>query len=729
MERYEITGMHCAGCAAAIEHKIGGLPGVSGASVNLMARTLTVELHDEVGDEVILAAVRSLGFDGRKLGQGGENKGMADEERDILRKRLLPSAVIWLLLFGTMLWNMRVPFPGDWLYGVIQLSLTIVVFIINRQIFRNGFLRLFRAPDMDSLVALGAGASFLLSVVNLLCLLSGRQFDSHFYFESGAMVVTVVTLGKYLESRARQRAGRALEQLRALTPEEVYLWRDGKEVQVPLSEVKPDDVVCLRPGSRIPVDGMVISGSSAIDESALTGESLPREVSPGDNLSAGTMNLTGALRLQAEKVGQETTLAEIIRLVGQSISSKSRAVRLADRLAARFVLIVVPLAGLTAVVWLLCGSPAMTAASFAISVLVVSCPCALGLATPVSVMVAMSRAATAGVLFKNGESLEIIPLLTKVFFDKTGTLTTGQHEVTEVLPLADGVSREEVLRLAAALEADSEHPLGKAICREAEKAGVASPFTETFDCLPGRGVSATIGGQRYLAGNEACLRENGIGLPDGGKITELTERGETMIFLADEQRCLGLIALRDAPVSSASAAVSAWQSRGIQAVMLTGDNERAAGRLAAEIGIREYRSGLLPAEKAAVIREAESHGEVTAMVGDGINDAPALAEASVGVAIGTGTDIAIDCADVVIMGDDPRKAAVAWRIAVEAVRNIRQNLAWAFLYNILLIPIAAGVLYPAWQISLNPMLAAVAMSCSSLCVVTNALRPLWKKNY
>lgn len=720
--QYNVNGMHCAGCAARVEKATQAVPGVKKASVNLLAHCMTVDFGGGDGDDAaIINAVDGLGF---KCTLMQNMTSPPTSEASEIRRRLLPSLVLWCVIFALMLWRMLHGVSGTLLpyYGLMELLLSALIIYINRCIFTRGFAHAFRSPDMDTLVALASTASFLLSCHTLLMLFLREGYKPHFYFESSAMILVIVTFGKYLESKAKGRAGAALDKLRELAPDHVTVFKDGTEHEQATADVRPGDIIVVKPGGRIPLDGVVTQGESSIDESPLTGESMPRDIAPDAKVFAGSMNLTGAFRFKATGVGQDTLLAGIIRLVSETALKKSGAVRLADAIAARFVPIVVTAAIITIVVWLLRGSGAEAACSYGISVLVVSCPCALGLATPVAVTVAMAKAAHAGILFKSGEAIERLRGVTTIYLDKTGTVTAGRPGVSHILP-ASGITENELLSAAASLEASSEHPIAKAILDEADKRALAFKHADAFKSETGRGISGTADGIVLLLGTRTFLEASGVtALNDtlNAEAAQFAQHGETVLWAARDGKCIGLISVQDTILPDSGAAIDAMKAMGLSLVMLSGDNPRTADSVAATLGITA-KGGLLPADKEAAIREAQQSGQHVAMVGDGINDAPALTAADCGIAVGAGTDIAIECADIVVMGRGLAPVARAVRLARRAIRNIRENLFWAFCYNVLMIPIAAGCLASA-GIVMNPMLCAAAMSMSSICVVSNALR-------
>lgn len=745
MQKYKVTGMSCAACSARVEKAVGALDGVDECAVNLLTNSMVVDGAATV-DEVV-AAVRAAGYDAAP--DGGQAaatpaNAVIDEETPRLRRRLLWSlGFLLVLMYGsmghTMLgWALPGLLANPLGLGIAQLLLTIIVMVINQKFFVSGFKGLWhRAPNMDTLVALGATAAFGYSTWALLMMADAAAagdmaaaggYLHELYFESAAMILTLITLGKMLEARSKGKTADALHSLMQLAPQNATLLIDGQETQVPIDRVQPGDIFVVRPGEAIPVDGVVIDGSSAVNEAALTGESLPQDKQPGDEVSAATLNTSGFLTCRATRVGQDTTLAQIIQMVSDASAGKAEIAKLADRVSGVFVPVVMALAALTVAVWLGLGEAVGFALARGISVLVISCPCALGLATPVAIMVGSGLGARHGILFKTATALEETGKAQIVALDKTGTLTRGEPQVTDILPV-DGVSAQELLRLAAALEAKSEHPLAKAVLAAADAEGLTLPETEEFAAAVGNGLSAVCGGKRLLGGNLAYLRGQ-LDLPDdvAARADELAAAGKTPLFFAEDGRLLGIIAVADVLRADSSAAVQELHQLGMQVVMLTGDNERTAQALGEAAQVDEIYAGLLPADKESIVRELKSRGRVI-MVGDGINDAPALTAADIGVAIGAGTDVAIDAAEVVLLKNSLADVAAAVRLSRATLRTIKQNLFWAFAYNTAGIPLAAGVFIPLLGWQLNPMFAAAAMSMSSFCVVSNALRLNWFNMY
>lgn len=733
---FDITGMTCAACSARVEKVTRAVPGVKRADVNLLAGKMTVDVENPQLEIAIIQAVRDAGYGASIKG----SKKQHEEARSVdmgmkeMKVRIIGSAVsLVILMYFTMGHMVGIPMPS-WYHGtenamvaaLVQFILTLPPIYLNRVYYTRGLKALWhRAPNMDSLIAVGSGAAMISGIVALFLIAYGtghgdiekvEHYSHNLYFESAAMIVTLITLGKFLETRAKGKTGDAIRQLMDLSPKTATVRRDGVETVIPIEEVKLGDTVIVRSGGSIPVDGTVISGRGSVDQSALTGESVPVEKSVGDTVVAATINTEGYLEVRADKVGEDTTLSQIIRLVEQAGGSKAPIARLADKIAGIFVPIVMLIAAVTFAVWMLSGYGIEFSVTTAIAVLVISCPCALGLATPVAIMVGTGAGARLGVLFKNAEALENLHRVDTVVLDKTGTLTQGKPEVTDVLP-AD-MDTQTFLKLAASIEARSEHPFAKAICREAKDIELLK--TDDFQTLPGQGVSATINKKRYYGGNRRLMEELGVPVPD---LQSLADEGKTPLYFADgDKRYLGAIAAADVLKADSQFAVAALLEEKLDVVMLTGDNEKTAMAIAGKAGIIHVISDVLPADKAGVIEKLRSQGRRVLMVGDGINDAPALVTADVGMAIGSGTDIAIESADIVLIRDSLVGVADAIRLSKATIRNIRQNLFWAFFYNTLGIPIAAGVLYPAFGIQLSPMIGAAAMSLSSVFVVSNALR-------
>ena len=739
--RFQIKGMTCGACQAHVQRAAESVPGASKVNVNLLRNTLELDLAAPATAAQVAAAVEAAGYTAMLEGAGAPRADAPADERAALRRRLLASLVFLVPLFYLAMHGMlRLPFPAAWddarhalPVAFAQFLLLLPILLLNRAFFTNGLRRLWkRTPNMDSLIAIGAGAGALYGVF-LLFRLMGAVADADwdavarlrhdFYFDSSGMLLVLITFGKWLEARAKGRTGDAIARLMGLAPKTALrLDADGIPREVPLDSVARGDLLLVRPGARIPVDGVVTEGASAVDESALTGESIPVAKHVGDRLTGATVNGTGALTMRAERVGEDTTLAEIIRLVESASASKAPISKIADRAAGLFVPVVLAIAVLAAAVWLLTGHPFAQALSAAMSVLVISCPCALGLATPVAIMVGTGRAAELGLLFKSAEAIELLHKVDTIVFDKTGTLTQGRPEVTDVLP-ADGLPEERLLAIAASLEHASEHPLAQAILHAANARGLALLPASEAAAAPGLGLSATIGGRRHHIGNRRLAERLALPAQEWlAKADGLADAGKTPMLVMDDARVLGLIAAADTAKPSARPAVAALRRLGLRTVMLTGDNARTARAIAAELGLDDVQAQLLPQDKERILRGLQQDGHRVAMVGDGINDAPALTRADVGIAIGAGTDVAIEAADVVLAGSDLSAVPAAVETSRAVLGNIRLNLFWAFFYNALGIPLAAGALYPVCGLLLKPVFGAAAMCCSSLCVVTNALR-------
>ena len=739
MEQFRVTGMSCAACSARVEKAVSQVPGVTSCSVSLLTNSMGVE--GSASAQEIIQAVEASGYGAAKQGTAaaadpGEDL-LADHETLALKKRLLWSllflAVLMYFSMGHMMWGWPLPafYEGNHVaQGLTQLLLTAAVMVINQKFFVSGFQSLWhRAPNMDTLVALGSAAAFGYSTYALFAMTAAQAagdgaavmaYGMDFYFESAAMILTLITVGKLLEARSKGRTTDALKGLMKLAPKTAALLREGKEVTVPIDQVVQGDLFLVRPGETIPVDGVVVEGTSAVNESALTGESIPVDKAAGDGVSAATLNQSGALTCRATRVGEDTTLSQIIQMVSEAAATKAPIAKVADRVSGIFVPTVIALALVTTVVWLVLGHPVGYALARGISVLVISCPCALGLATPVAIMVGNGVGAKHGILFKNAVSLENAGKTQVVVLDKTGTITAGLPQVTDLLP-APGVSEEELLRLAFALEQKSEHPLARAILRRGEEAGLSPEEVTDFQALPGNGLIARWQGRLLQGGSYDYLRRHAA-IPEDMKAQSdrLAEEGKTPLFFAREGALVGIIAVADVIKADSPQAIRELQAMGIRVVMLTGDNERTARAIGRQAGVDQVIAGVLPDGKERVIRRLKEQGRVT-MVGDGINDAPALTRADLGIAIGAGADVAIDAADVVLMKSRLSDVPAAIRLSRATLRNIHQNLFWAFLYNTIGIPLAMGVFVPL-GLTLNPMFGAAAMSLSSFCVVTNALR-------
>ena len=742
MEQYTVTGMSCAACSARVEKAVSAVPGVTSCSVSLLTNSMGVE--GTASAEAVVSAVQAAGYGASLKGAScaptaaAQEDALADRETPALKHRLIASLGFLIALMyvsmGHMMWGWPLPacLEGNHVaMGLLQLLLTIAVMVINQKFFINGFRSLLHgAPNMDTLVALGAAASFGYSTYALFAMTGAQvrgdaaavmRYMHEFYFESAAMILALITVGKMLEARSKGKTTDALRSLMKLTPQTATLVRGGQELAVPIAQVQRGDVFVVRPGESIPVDGVVLEGESAVNESALTGESIPVDKAVGDSVSAATTNQSGFLRCEATRVGEDTTLSQIIKMVSDAAATKAPIAKVADRVSGVFVPTVIALAILTTAVWLLCGQSIGFALARGISVLVISCPCALGLATPVAIMVGNGLGAKNGILFKTAVSLEETGKTEIVALDKTGTITQGEPRVTDVLP-AEGMTQGALLSLAAALEQRSEHPLARAVMMRAEEDGLTAAPVGDFRALPGNGLTATLSGETLLGGSLSFVSSQ-VDVPRSirQKAEALAEEGKTPLLFAQAGRLAGVIAVADVIKADSPAAIAALRNMGIRVVMLTGDNEktaRAIGRLA---GVDEVIAGVLPEGKESVIRRLQAQGRV-AMVGDGINDAPALTRADIGVAIGAGTDVAIDAADVVLMKSRLSDVPAAIRLSRATLRNIHENLFWAFFYNVIGIPLAAGVWIPLFGWTLNPMFGAAAMSLSSFCVVSNALR-------
>ena len=743
MEQFNVTGMSCAACSARVEKAVRKVPGVTSCSVSLLTNSMGVE--GTASASAIVQAVQEAGYGASPKSAGtaaasstsADLDALADHETPKLKRRLIASVGFLLVLMyfsmGHMMWGWPLPhwFDGNHVaMGLVQLLLAGIVMVINQKFFINGFKGLLHgAPNMDTLVAMGSMASFVWSTYALFAMTRAQvdgsdemvmHYMMEFYFESAAMILTLITVGKMLEARSKGKTTDALKSLMKLAPKTATLLRDGAEVTVPIEQVQKGDVFVVRPGENIPVDGIVLEGSSAVNESALTGESIPVDKAEGDKVSAATTNQSGFLRCQATRVGEDTTLSQIIRMVSDAAATKAPIAKIADTVSGFFVPVVITIAVVTTIVWLLLGRELGYALARGISVLVISCPCALGLATPVAIMVGNGMGAKNGILFKTAASLEAAGRTQIVALDKTGTITKGEPTVTDLLP-AEGVTEAELLTLAAALERKSEHPLAKAVRAYADTQDLNVPEVTDFAALPGNGLSAKLGGQSIFAGNASFIQTK-LSVPDAlrAEAEKLSAQGKTPLFFGGAGRLLGVIAVADTIKEDSPQAIRELQEMGIQVVMLTGDNQRTADAIGRQAGVDAVIAGVLPDGKEAVIRQLQASGKV-AMVGDGINDAPALTRADTGIAIGAGTDVAIDAADVVLMNSRLSDVPAAIRLSRATLRNIHENLFWAFIYNIIGIPLAAGVFIP-FGLTLNPMFGAAAMSLSSFCVVSNALR-------
>ena len=751
MEQYHVTGMSCAACSSRVEKAVSKVPGVESCSVSLLTNSMGVE--GTASPEAVIAAVEAAGYGASCKGRGAGTSGdsgngasgggaeadlLEDTETPVLKKRLIWSIIFLVVLMyfsmGHMMWGWPVPeamADNHVAMGLLQLLLTAAVMVINQKFFISGFRSLWhRAPNMDTLVALGSTAAFGYSTYSLFAMTGAQvrgdmdgvmQYMHEFYFETAAMILALITVGKMLEARSKGKTTDALKNLMKLAPKTAVVLRDGTETEVPVEQVVKGDVFVVRPGENIPVDGIVLEGISAVNEAALTGESIPADKNPGDQVSAATVNQSGFLKCEASRVGEDTTLSQIIRMVSDAAATKAPIAKIADKVSGVFVPAVIGIAAVTIVIWLLCGQSIGYALARGISVLVISCPCALGLATPVAIMVGNGMGAKNGILFKTAVSLEEAGKVNTVVLDKTGTITRGEPKVTDLI-MAEGVSEAELLETAYALEARSEHPLAGAVVAMAEEKKLKVCDVQNFMILPGNGLTAVDNGDQLIGGSLTFLNDR-IGVPDDVKTVaqRLAEEGKTPLLFARSKKILGVIAVADVIKEDSPEAIRQLQNMGIEVVMLTGDNERTAAAVGKQAGVDQVIAGVLPDGKEAEIRRLRRKGKV-AMVGDGINDAPALTRADIGIAIGAGTDVAIDAADVVLMNSKLSDVPAAIRLSRATLKNIHENLFWAFIYNIIGIPLAAGVWIPLFGWQLNPMFGAAAMSLSSFCVVTNALR-------
>ena len=757
-EKYNVTGMTCAACQANVTRCVQKLEGVEEVNVSLLANQMTVSYDEsKLNAENIVQAVEDIGYGASSLEQAQTKSGgfqsewqmrkkQAEDSQKSMKHRLISSIVLLVplmyLAMGSML---HLPLPGfltgtenTLVSALAQLLLTVPILFINRHFFQNGFKSLLhRAPNMDSLVAIGSGASLVYGLFAMFRMAYGfghgdmavvNEYSHALYFESAAMILTLVTVGKFLEAKSKAKTSDALDKLIDLAPKTAVVVRGGAEQTIPAEQVIAGDIVVIRPGEGIPVDGIVTEGRGYVDQAAITGESIPVEKNPGDSVISATINKNGSFRFRASKVGEDTTLSQIIRLVDEASNSKAPIARLADKVSGVFVPVVIAIAILTAAVWLIAGQNFEFALSNAIAVLVISCPCALGLATPVAIMVGTGKAAEMGILIKSAESLENLHNIDTVVLDKTGTITSGHPSVTDVVLLDPSRTEDEFLAYAAAAEAGSEHPLAQAVVEKAQQKMLSIPKAAAFEAMAGRGIKAMVDGSAYIAGNAAFMEENQLFDNSAAagearkQLTHFAEEGKTPLLFACDGKLVGIIAVADTIRESSRAAIRRFSEMGLHVVMLTGDNRVTAEAIQRQLGIPEAITDVLPTEKEAKICALQEKGHKVAMVGDGINDAPALTRADIGIAIGAGTDIAIESADIVLMKDSLGDVAAAIDLSRAVVRNIHMSLFWAFFYNILGIPLAAGVLYPAFGLRLSPMIGSAAMSLSSVCVVTNALR-------
>jgi Cu+-exporting ATPase len=746
-EKFEVTGMTCSACSTSVEKAVSKMEGVQSVNVNLLANNMVVEFDDTVlSQESIISVVQDAGYGANVAGQSqnrdhdAQGASQIQDEIKAMKNRVVISLLFMVfLLYVAMGPMVSLPLPS-WLLGLenamtmalVQLLLTLPVLFVNRQYYQTGFKTLWRrSPNMDSLIAIGSGAAVLYGVFALFRIGYGlghgnwdlvAQYSHDLYFESAAMILGLITLGKYLETRSKGKTSDAIAKLMDLAPKVATVIRDEQEVEIPVAELVVGDVIVIRPGQSIPVDGVVISGSSAVDESALTGESIPVAKQAGDKVYSATINKAGSFHFEAQRIGEDTTLAQIIRLVEEASSSKAPIARMADQISGIFVPVVIAIALVSTIVWLLLGYSFEFALTIGIAILVISCPCALGLATPVAIMVGTGQGALHGILIKSAEALETAHNLDTVVLDKTGTITEGKPQVTDVLPIS-GVHQERLLTIAASLEKPSEHPLAEAIVNAAVNRELQLHTAHDFLAIPGKGVQAKIEEQLYLAGNISFMKEKGVQLDHFEQEADrLAEQGKTPMYFATPHEVIGVIAVADVVKPTSKQAITNLKKLGVDVVMLTGDNKRTAEAIRTELDIDTVIAEVLPEDKEREVRNLQEQGKIVAMVGDGVNDAPALARAHVGIAIGAGTDVAIESADIVLMRNSLLDVVTAIQLSKATIRNIKQNLFWAFFYNTLGIPLAAGLFFPLFGWKLNPMYAAAAMSLSSIFVVTNALR-------
>jgi Cu+-exporting ATPase len=745
--KFNVSGMTCSACSAAVDRSVRKLEGVSDVNVNLLTNSMTVEYDDKIVEpDKIIQAVEEAGYNASLY--TAEVKPLKDvkplnsvkEQIKGMKQRLAVSFVFLIPLMVISMGHMvGIPLPM-WLHGTgnavnfafLQLLLTLPIVYVNRKYYQTGFKTLFRgSPNMDSLIAIGSSAAIIYGIFAIFRIGYGlghnqpdivEKYKNDLYFETAAMILALITLGKFLEAGSKGKTSEAIEKLMDLAPKTAIIIRDGKETEIPVENVKKGDIVVVKPGGRIPVDGVIVEGSSSVDQSALTGESIPVEKHAGDKVFAATINKSGYFKFSAEKVGSDTTLAQIIRLVEEAASSKAPISKLADKISGIFVPAVIGISLISAVIWLMAGESFEFALSVGISVLVISCPCALGLATPVAIMVGTGAGASNGILIKSAEALETVHAIDTVVLDKTGTITEGKPAVTDIVAL-NGMTGEELLLIAASIEKPSEHPLADAVVEKAYQAGLTLKNTDKFEAIPGRGIIAELDNKTYIAGNLAFMAERNI-LTDG--ISDISDtfarEGKTPLYFAEDKKLIGVIAAADTIKPTSYDAIEQFKEMNLDVVMLTGDNEKTAEAIRRKFNIDKVISDVLPQDKESVIGSIQQGGKKVAMIGDGINDAPALVRADVGIAIGAGTDIAIESADIVLVRNDLQSAVTAIQLSKATLRNIKQNLFWAFFYNTLGIPIAAGLLYPAFGLKLSPMFGAAAMSLSSVFVVTNALR-------
>lgn len=771
-ERFDVTGMTCSACSSHVEKSVGKLTGVENVSVNLLTNSMQVEFDENKLDTaVIIKAVEDAGYgaavkDGhaksgtKTSGQSDsqENSGLSAVEQNVknMKKRLIVSLIFWIPLMyvsmGHMIYQwLNIPMPPFTMnflhgnenaitYAFTQFLLLLPILIANQKYFKNGFKTLWhRSPNMDSLIAIGAGAAILYGIFAIYRIGYAmghgdmavvHQYAHDLYFESAGTILTLITIGKYLETKSKGKTSEAITKLLNLAPKTMTVVRDGVEQVIDATDVEKGEIFLVKPGESVAVDGIVLEGKSSFDESAITGESIPVPKQEGDTIVSASMNKSGLIRAKATKVGEDTTIAQIIRLVEEASSSKAPIAKMADKIAGVFVPTVITIALITGIIWLISGATFEFAMSTAIAVLVISCPCALGLATPVAIMVGTGKGAENGILIKSGDALETAHQIDTVVLDKTGTITQGKPVVTDIICAAGkNADKTQLLQIAGSLEKGSEHPLAEAIVNYCETNSIALEKVTDFNALFGKGIEGTVSGTHYYAGNEKMMEEKGISLSTEQKnqIQALAKQGRTPLLFADENQFLGIVAVADVVKTTSKEAVQKFRDYGIHVIMLTGDNEVTAQAIKEQVGIDEVIAGVLPTQKEEKISALKQAGHKVAMIGDGVNDAPALASADVGIAIGAGTDVAIESADIVLMKNDLLDAVGAVKLSKAVIRNIKENLFWAFFYNSIGIPLAAGVLYPLFQIKLNPMFGAAAMSLSSVCVVSNALRLRWVK--
>lgn len=771
-ERFDVTGMTCSACSSHVEKSVSKLTGVENVSVNLLTNSMQVEFDENKLDTAgIIKAVEDAGygaavkdehakFGAKTSGQSGsqENNGLSAVEQNVknMKKRLIVSLIFWIPLMyvsmGHMIYQwLNIPMPPFTMnflhgnenaitYAFTQFLLLLPILIANQKYFKNGFKTLWhRSPNMDSLIAIGAGAAILYGIFAIYRIGYAmghgdmavvHQYAHDLYFESAGTILTLITIGKYLETKSKGKTSEAITKLLNLAPKTVTVVRDGVEQVIDATDVEKGEIFLVKPGESVAVDGIVLEGKSSFDESAITGESIPVPKQEGDTIVSASMNKSGLIRAKATKVGEDTTIAQIIRLVEEASSSKAPIAKMADKIAGVFVPTVITIALITGIIWLISGATFEFAMSTAIAVLVISCPCALGLATPVAIMVGTGKGAENGILIKSGDALETAHQIDTVVLDKTGTITQGKPVVTDIICAAGkSAAKTQLLQIAGSLEKGSEHPLAEAIVNYCETNSIALEKVTDFNALFGKGIEGTVSGTHYFAGNEKMMEEKGISLSTEQKnqIHALAKQGRTPLLFADEKQFLGIVAVADVVKPTSKEAVQKFRDYGIHVIMLTGDNEVTAQAIKEQVGIDEVIAGVLPTQKEEKISALKQAGHKVAMIGDGVNDAPALASADVGIAIGAGTDVAIESADIVLMKNDLLDAVGAVKLSKAVIRNIKENLFWAFFYNSIGIPLAAGVLYPLFQIKLNPMFGAAAMSLSSVCVVSNALRLRWVK--